>query len=55
MRSDRANAKAGSGHCAFDSMVGMFKNVTWARDCEKFDPLPVEQSQARRNWLKGKR
>lgn len=55
MKSEKAQARAGSGNCSFDSMVGQFKNVTWPRDCEKFDALPTEQSKARREWLKGKR
>jgi hypothetical protein len=55
MKADRANARAGTGHCDFETMVGRFVNVTWPRECEKFDALPAEQSQARRDWLKGKR
>lgn len=54
MKTEKAQARLGFGHCAFEPMAARFNNVKWPRDCNKFEALPAEKSEARRNWLKGR-
>jgi len=55
MKTERTMARLGYGRCEFDTQAGKFRPVDRANECKQFEALPAEQSEARREWLNGRR